>query len=58
MNFLAASGFFLMKSDDSEAEPPNQGAMLLPSTYWEITPASSTRLVPFRRPMVPVGSSV
>jgi len=47
-----------MKSEDSEAEPPNHGAMLSPSTYFEITPASSTRVVPFMRPMVPVGSSV
>ena len=32
MNFFAASGFFLMKSEDSEAEPPNQGAIGSPST--------------------------
>ena len=42
----------------SEAEPPNQGAIGSPSTYLAMTPASSTRVVPFSRPTVPVGSSV
>ena len=58
MYFFASAGFFLMNSEVSEAEPPSHGAIGSPRMYLAITPASSTRVVPFRRPMVPVGSSV
>ena len=58
MYFLASSGCFLMKAAVKEAEPPNQGALGSPSTYLEMTPASSTLVLPFKRPMVPVGSRV
>ena len=45
-------------AEASDAEPPNHGAIGSPSTYLAITPVSSTRVVPLRRPMVPVGSRV
>ena len=58
MYFFAASGFFLMNSVVMLAEPPCHGAIGSPRTYFAITPASTTRVVPFKRPTVPVGSSV
>ncbi|MNW69831.1 hypothetical protein D3C74_489390 [compost metagenome] len=58
MNFRLSSGCFFRKAVVSDADPPNHGAMGSPSTYLAITPVSSTRVVPFRRPTVPVGSNV
>ena len=58
MYFLVASGFFLMNSVVRVAEPPCQGASGSPRMYFATTPASTTRVVPFMRPTVPVGSSV
>lgn len=58
MNFLLSSGCFFRKAVVSEADPPNHGAIGSPNTYLAMTPVSSTRVVPFNRPTVPVGSSV
>ena len=58
MYFFAASGYFLMNSVVRLAEPPCHGAIGSPRMYLATTPASSTRVVPFMRPTVPVGSSV
>ena len=40
------------------AAPPCHGAIGSPRMYFATTPASTTRVVPFMRPIVPVGSSV
>ena len=50
---LREFGFLFQEHRGTVAEPPNQGASASPSTYFAITPFSSTREMPFSRPAVP-----